>query len=1541
MAEVEATIRLRDQVTSTVNKVNGSLQSMANRMQSVKNRISKTFDNNKSFDFINKQIDNLSNKEIKIQANVDSMVQAQEKLQNVNKVIEQLNARKARLQVTADKLDPTKQKIQVIEEKMNTLSNKKVNLEANADKVKNAADKIDKIDEQMSKLGSKKISLEADVSKAERAKQSIAEIDEKLNGLRSKKVDLEMQTSKLDKAQEMLSAVQKKIASLEKQKLDIDTSGISSSMSKALNAVKNFGNGAKNVLSNVKNSFGQFKNDLQEGFSSIGQGNQKSQSVFKSMLAATGVTKAVGFVSNMVKGSIGGAISRIDTMNNADRTFANMGFSVQETDTAMTALNESITGLPTAMNDAVENVQLLASSTHDLGKSEKIFSGINNAVLGFGGTSENVSGAVMQLSQAFSKGKIDGQAMNSLLSNNMGPVLDAMANKMGKTSAEFRDGLSKGTISVEQFQDALIDLNENGGGGLAALKQIASDATKGLATSMANMRTAVVRGTAEVIKNVDKFSEKVTGKSLTDWMAVFGSKMENGLKSFAAKMEPLADKIKPYFDVLKNGFTQMSGPVGKAIDAIKDSLSKLTGSFGNEKSVQGFQGFIDGITNGITKIAEFAEKHSDTIAKLISQLPKLFGAMLGFKIVKGIASPIANYAKGLGVIGKATGNLFKNLFGGGLGGKGKKIPEFELPKVPNAGQTENFKSFLSSFKGIAKAAAGVGIAFGVVKVIEELAQAMKDINDKVPSDLGSMVPKLASMGIALTGMGAFVAVAGKLSSKNPTAAIGGILAIAGMAGDLMIVAQAMKDIDNKVPDNIGNMQKKMANMGLAMAEMAGFTAIVGGLVSTGIGALVAGAGLVTIALMAADLMLVAEAMSQLDKKMPSNINGFSKKINGMLGVVKEFVSADFGGVISNLGKTISTSLLLSAVNSFVNIGKSLERLNTLNVDKIDIKSKIRPIKDAIEQLKSESGFWSNLGSFFADMANNLDLGQISSIAEKYIALGKSFEKFGDVQANELIVYSAMRQLRGCIEAVKSEEGFWGNLKEYFSDKAQNMDLTQVSKLADKYIKLGESFEKFSEVKANQIAVTSAMRQIKGCVEEIKNNEGFWSNIGNYFGNKAQNMDLTQVSKLADKYIKLGESFEKFGDVQANELIVYSAMKRIKACVETIKEDSGFWEDLKGTFSKIASNSDISEITNVAQKFSEIGESFMAFNEIQIDSGTITQTMEQIKTSIDSLKQIAQGFEFEAGSTDGINQALDAVKNVNAISQELSNISGEMNFEGIKQNIEQMKEALSSLKGISGDGGEGLGNVATSLQQVVTEFTNLGTGISTQTELVKSSIDSMNQSFSTLGTDVSNAFTTASDSVNSFADTVSSGMSTAVSEAQGGATGIVNAFSGLAGQLQQAGAFAMQGLATGIQSGAGAAIAAATAVANQVASAVRSALDIHSPSRVMMEVGDFVTQGLAKGIVQAKSLVTKASDAISMAAIPTGLDDDYSSVISLDNSEIEKLQASTDQQVVVKNNQVTPQVTVQVTGTGNTEEDAQQIADVVADIIMDVVESALA
>lgn len=106
--------------------------------------------------------------------------------------------------------------------------------------------------------------------------------------------------------------------------------------------------------------------------------------------------------------------------------------------------------------------------------------------------------------------------------------------------------------------------------------------------------------------------------------------------------------------------------------------------------------------------------------------------------------------------------------------------------------------------------------------------------------------------------------------------------------------------------------------------------------------------------------------------------------------------------------------------------------------------------------------------------------------------------------------------------------------------------------------------------------------------------------------------------------------------------------------------------------------------------------------------------------------------------------------------------------------------------------------------------------------------------------------------------IQSGGSQMVQAATSAAQGVRTAFSGI--DLSQSGVSMMQGLVSGISSMQSQVEAAARNVAQSAAASVNSALQIHSPSRLMDKSGQYVDEGLAGGMLKNAGIVKSAAQA---------------------------------------------------------------------------------
>ena len=96
---------------------------------------------------------------------------------------------------------------------------------------------------------------------------------------------------------------------------------------------------------------------------------------------------------------------------------------------------------------------------------------------------------------------------------------------------------------------------------------------------------------------------------------------------------------------------------------------------------------------------------------------------------------------------------------------------------------------------------------------------------------------------------------------------------------------------------------------------------------------------------------------------------------------------------------------------------------------------------------------------------------------------------------------------------------------------------------------------------------------------------------------------------------------------------------------------------------------------------------------------------------------------------------------------------------------------------------------------------------------------------------------------------------------------------------------MDGFISGMESRRGSVMATAQSIANSAASAIRSALQIHSPSRVVAKITRWVPMGMVEGmkdtagkaINYAGNMANKVADSINYAITPVSLKSDINSI----------------------------------------------------------------
>ncbi|ELT8920247.1 tape measure protein [Enterococcus faecalis] len=363
-----------------------------------------------------------------------------------------------------------------------------------------------------------------------------------------------------------------------------------------------FSQGLNSAVKKLQGFDGEVDRTGQKGGRSLGS----IWTSFVGNFLASGATKIISKGIGLITSNIDGAINRVDTLNNANRVFENMGFEVGETKKAMKNLEKSISGLPTPLDTAVKGMTALTATYDDIDLGQKVFAGLNNAILGFGGTTEMVDNAIMQLSQLPMDGPLDAQTWNSLRNSGLTPVLNAMAKESGMSMSAMKEAFGSGELTVEDFTQKLMDMNKNGGGGLKSLEKIAKDSTAGIKTGLANMKTAIVRGVTNVVTKIDEGLKSAGFGSISEIIADKGAKMEAALTKFAEMIPPMIKTVKELYDTLEPFAPVLAGLAGSIGTMM--TINKVNSLV--EDAVKGYKNWR-AATEGVTT----AQKILNTVMK--------------------------------------------------------------------------------------------------------------------------------------------------------------------------------------------------------------------------------------------------------------------------------------------------------------------------------------------------------------------------------------------------------------------------------------------------------------------------------------------------------------------------------------------------------------------------------------------------------------------------------------------------------------------------------------------------------------------------------------------------------------------------------------------------------------------------------------------------------------------------------------------------------------------------------------------------------------
>lgn len=357
-------------------------------------------------------------------------------------------------------------------------------------------------------------------------------------------------------------------------------------------------------------------------------------------------------VASVVMSSLGSAIDRADQMNNFPKVMKNLGYSSEDAAASIRKITNALDGLPTTSSAMTGMVQQLAPLTSNLDEATDIALAFNNAMLAGGASTMEQENALTQYTQMLSAGKVDMQAWRSIqaaMPGQLNQVAEAMMGA-GHNANDLYEAMKDGKYSFDDFNKAVMDLNQNGFGKYASFAQQAKDATQGIGTAMENVKNRVAKAVQKVIDAVgveniagaiNRFSSQFgkVGDAAAGMVTDVKKKFSEAGKWITGLYDKL-DKtgaITRFKDTISTAFESARSRVTEAVDRIAGSFKGLVPDGAIVSAIEDvlkyvgtvFSDFADWVADTVEWWSKFIAALKDTgaVQQLAGALGSLFDAI--------------------------------------------------------------------------------------------------------------------------------------------------------------------------------------------------------------------------------------------------------------------------------------------------------------------------------------------------------------------------------------------------------------------------------------------------------------------------------------------------------------------------------------------------------------------------------------------------------------------------------------------------------------------------------------------------------------------------------------------------------------------------------------------------------------------------------------------------------------------------------------------------------------------------------------------------
>ena len=1057
---------------------------------------------------------------------------------------------------------------------------------------------------------------------------------------------------------------------------------------------------------------------------------------------------------------------------------------------------------------------------------------------------------------------------------------------------------------------ALVQMSDNAntfGTDLGSLQFAYNGFSKGTFTMLDNLKLGYGGTQEEMIKlindsgTLDHAIKSLDGITFSNMIDAIGA-IQDKLSVTGTTAKEAATTLNGSFTMMEKSFKNFLA-TGEGSDKVVDSILQFS-SIAAKMTAELAPKLAKGIGDAFNRVKpQIPGMITAALSGAVGVVNKILGTSFDVKMFDGIKNvKFDSLIKGAQTLAKTflTTLAAVKLLKAGLNFGVIKNPFGKSGGTPNPFAEKG--AFIANLKqsaaGLIKNAGNLALIYAAVKVFEEVITVVKQL-ENVPS-IDNIGPKLLSVGIAVGSVGGAMVLLGLALDKIQGAkrvVITGAIALLGISFVMKDLSSAMKAINDNVPTDLGSVAAKMLNMGIAVGSLSILAGVLGALVSSGVGALIAGAGLVAIEAIAHAMSSLAKAVGRINDEVPSDVGSVDGKIKNLVSAVEAITKSGLGNALDVIKGVLGAGQAAAAniaVGALISISKKVQELNSLGAIP-DVTAKLKILDKNVAQIQNAS---STFGSVkVANVQNAL------TVMKDLYKLTVEFNKFeGLAKPDWAIIESGLTKLDQMMELVQNTTTNYGTLTV--------STVSTAIKVVNDLYNVTVAFNKLEGLsKPNWDAIRNDLIKLDNMLELVQNtttNFGTLTtstvstatkivndlyNITIAF-NKFEGLSKPNWESIKTDFTKLDEMLELVQNTTTNygTLTVSTVSTAIKVVNDLYNVTVAFnkleglskpnWESIKIDLKKLDEMLELVQNTTtnygtltsstVATAIMVVNDLYnvtVAFNRLE---GLAKPNWAVIKTDLTNLDETIakmQSTASIAGSLQpgNINLATTAVNSLIALVGKLNEASSVLNG-FVAPDLTAVKTALGQLSGLGGT--DGISAVTSAVSALIPQLTSLSFALKDMEATATTGMTAVGNA----GRQGMTLFTT---SVVTGGTQAVAAMSNTMSQIRSVAQSGVGSMVGIGAQIGN-------GLAVGMRSSLGAITAAANAMVAEAERAAQAKAKIHSPSRLFRDnVGQFIGRGVAVGIDKTKGMVGRASSGLINAAsnvfgglnVPVGLNAD--------------------------------------------------------------------